>query len=232
MRMKSRMINWIDKQRPCFTWSGKKMKTPVILIITFLFIANCSKNVITQKYYVLDFTIQASDTVQVAPLTKDVLEVLPVQITETYARHRIAVRKRSHEITFYNYHQWAESPDQNIGRLVQKQLDNAHLFARVSDRIWNVAPRYQLNTFITHVEAVEGDDSLFAHLSIDLEIIDRTLNRVVVSHSFDRQIGYEDWDLNFLAQGMSVMLKEETNAFIDEIHLYLTSLSQTADSSL
>ena len=202
------------------------------MLFSLIMTQACSKKVITRRYYVLDSPSTADSLMNIKPLTNAICEILPVSVPPAYAQHRIAVRKRSHEINYYHNHQWAESPDQNIARLIQKSLESAQIFARVSDRIWTVAPRYQLNTFINHIEAIEGEDSLFAHISVELEIRDRTTNKVIVMHSFDRQLGYEDWDLNLLSQGMSIILQEEIGSFADKIRVHLVAQPEQTNSGL
>jgi ABC-type uncharacterized transport system auxiliary subunit len=197
------------------------MKKILFAVIVVIGLASCAKEIIARKYYMLDFPVDSLKIKNVAPLTEDVLEILPVQVTEVYAQHRIAVRKRSHEITYYHYHQWGESPDQSIARLTESRLQVANLFADVSERIWNTSPRYQLQTFVERMEAVEGDDSLFAHVKIKYEMFDRNRKKNIVIHEFDRSVGYEDWDINLIADGMSRILSSELGVFAEKIRQYL-----------
>ncbi len=199
------------------------MKTVFLLFtLTILFLA-CTKTVNSPKYYVLDFPVQTFENKKVESISRDVCEMLPIQVTEVYAQHRIALRKRSHELNYYRYHQWAESPDLNIGRLIQKKLNSDALFSRISDRIWNVVPRYQLNSQINQLEAIEGEDSLMAHISLKLELFDRVKKQVVVEHSFDRTKPLEEWDLNYLAREISEILKKDLERFSNKIRIYLVN---------
>lgn len=196
----------------------KKILFTVILVVG---LTSCAKEIITRKYYMLDFPVDSLKTENSESLTADVLEILPVQVNEVYAQHRIAVRKRSHEITYYHYHQWGESPDQSIARLTESRLKVANVFADVSERIWNTSPRYQLLTYVDRMEVVEGEDSLFAHLKIKYEVFDRDIKKNVVIHEFDRSEGYADWDINLIAEGMSRILSSELGLFADKIRNYL-----------
>jgi len=170
----------------------------------------------------LDFPVESRSENE-EPVSDEVCEVLPVQIAEVYAQQRIALRKRSHEIIYYHYHQWGESPDVNIGRLVEKMLNSTGLFNRVSDRVWNVSPRYQLSTSINNLEVIEGEDSLFAHINMDLELLDKGKNKIAVVYSFNHRIGLEEWDLNDVAFVLSEKLRDELNTFAYKIRVYLIS---------
>jgi len=199
------------------------MKQFYLFIIILVFSVACTKTINSPKYYVLDFPVNTFENKSVESISRDVCEILPVQVTEVYSQHRIALRKRSHEINYYRYHQWAESPDLNIGRLIQKKLNSDALFARISDRIWSVAPRYQLSCQINQLEAVEGEDSLQAHISLKLEFFDRIKKQVVVDHSFDRTQALEEWDLNYMAFALSEILKRDLERFSNKIRIYLVN---------
>lgn len=201
------------------------MKNILIIFSALILLYSCSKTINSVTYYVLDFPIEMRQDNE-ETLTSEVCEVLPVRIAEVYAQQRIALRKRSHEIIYYHYHQWAENPDENIGRLIKNKLNSEGLFNQVSDRVWNVSPRYQLFVGINNLEVIEGDDSLYAHINIDLELFDKNRNKVAVIHSFDHNYGLEDWDLNDVAMEMSSILRDELNTFSYKIRVYLISQLQ------
>jgi len=201
------------------------MRKIFLLVFTFLFLYSCSKTVNTLTYYVLDFPVDIRNENN-DPVTADVCEILPVQVAETYAQQRIALRKRSHEIIYYHYHQWGESPDVSISRLIQKKLNSDGLFDRISDRVWNVSPRYQLFTMINNLEVIEGDDSLFAHINVNMELFDKFDSKIAVIHGFDHSIGLEEWDLNDVSMTLSTVLRDELNTFSYKIRVYLISQNQ------
>ncbi len=198
------------------------MKKLAGFLILILFISNCTKNVTSPRYYILEFdTLPYKDST--ITLVKDVCEILPTQVSEVYAQHRIALRKRSHEINYYHYHKWAESPDVNIRRLIQKKLSSDALFARVSEEVWNLIPRYQLNSYVRHLEAIEGEDDLIAHFGLKLELYDKEKRQVVVVHEFNHNKVLEEWDLNLMALAMSEILLDELNSFSAKIKTHLES---------
>ena len=180
----------------------------------------CTRTINTPRYYVLEFnTLPLSDST--ITVCNDVCEVLPTQVSEVYARTRIALRKRSHEINYYQNHKWAESPDVSINRLIQKKLTSDALFARVSEEVWNIAPRYQIISYVNNLEAFEGEDDLFAHINLKMELYDKEKRQVVVIHEFDHNQVLEEWDLNFMAIAVSYILRNELNSFSGKIKSYL-----------
>jgi ABC-type uncharacterized transport system auxiliary subunit len=198
------------------------MKKIIYALLLLLILIACTKTITSVTYYILDFPTEIRKEGE-SSLTNDVCEILPVQIAEVYAQQRIALRKRSHEIIYYHYHQWGESPEVNISRLIQKKLSSDGLFDHISDRVWSVSPRYELSVHVNNLEVVEGDDSLFAHVNIDMELFDRQKSKTAVMHSFDHSIGLEEFDLNDISMAMSTILRDELNTFSYKTRVYLIS---------
>lgn len=192
----------------------------IVFLVIFLFIGNCARNITSPRYYVLEFeTLPHNDSTK--SVCNDVAEILPTQVSEAYSQQRIALRKRSHEINYYRNHKWAEGLDLSISRLIQKKLISDALFARVSNEVWNIAPRYQITCNVVHLEAVEGEDDLFAHINMKMELYDKEKRQIAVIHEFDHNQILEEWDLNDMALAMSEILRNELNTFSLKIRNYL-----------
>lgn len=194
------------------------------LLLIFSFFTFCTKTINSPKYYVLEFDVEQVQNADV--LVKEVCEIFPVRVSEVYAQHRMAIRKRSHEINYYHYHKWAESPDVNLERLIQKKLDAEGLFLKVSNDLWNVTPRYQLYSTVNYLEAVEGEDDLFAHISMSFEIFDKEKREVILTHTFDESQPLEDWDLNLMSMAMSTILQNELSSFSNKIKNYFINVHE------
>jgi ABC-type uncharacterized transport system auxiliary subunit len=90
-------------------WTGDIMKKKYYaLLLTILILQACSEKVLIRRYYVLEFPVW-TDTTQIKSEARTAVtcEILTVQVPPAYAQHRIAVRKRSHEISYYQYNYWA-----------------------------------------------------------------------------------------------------------------------------
>lgn len=194
----------------------------LFLIALFLFQA-CGKKVITRKYYVLEFPPKADSTEVVTPLTKDVCEILPMRMSPAYAQRRIAIRKQSHQINYFNYHQWAENPNEVVMNLIEKELQKSHIFGQISSTIWNVVPQYQLSVQVFQIEAVEIEEGeiLNAHFHGRFDLYDRANNRIAVVHNFNKYRFLEVRDINLLAKELSNILYDETHNFIERSSRYI-----------
>ena len=178
-----------------------------------------------RKYYILDFPIDPDTLNAKTSLTTYVCEINTVKMPPAYGQHRIAVRQRSHEISYYQYHHWAMAPSEILTNLIEKKIQSTHIFISASRYMWEVIPDYQINTSIYQIEVMERDDQFFAHLNMRLNLNDRAANVIAVTHQFDRMEFLEERDLNLYATSISNILQEELNVFTEMIKNYFLKKS-------
>lgn len=204
-------------------WTGENMKKLFLFLIVFmLLIEGCGTKTIIRKYYLLEFGNQLPAKSKRGVFVNQGCEIFPAKVPPAYAQSRIAVRIKSHEISYYQNHQWAVTPGDIITKLVESHLKEEHIFTNVSQTVWEVIPQYQIHSEIFQIEAVDRDDNLYAHLSMKLDLFDRSENRIIVSHSFKKMEMLEERDLNLLASNLSSILKEELQNFTYKIKKFLT----------
>ncbi len=193
-----------------------------IMLFSLLMMQACGKKVIIRKYYILDLPSVADTTLNIKPLTIATCEILPVSVPPAYAQQRIAVRKRSHEIAYYQYHHWAISPSKILTNLLEKQLQSTSIFTRVATAPWSEIPDYQVSMTVYRLEADEQEDDFYARFDVRLELIENQNKNIVLSHQFNRSVFLEDRDLNLLASTLSGIFYEEVSIFSDKIKNFFT----------
>ncbi len=195
----------------------------LLIILSILFMTQaCSKKVITRRYYVLDSPSTVDSSLNFTPLTNAICEILPVSVPPAYAQHRIAVRKRSHEITYYQYHHWAISPSKILTNLLEGQLRSTSIFTRVATAPWRKIPDYQVSTTVYRIEAYEEEDDFYARFDMRIELVENQNKNIISSHQFSRSVFLEERDLNLLASTLSRIFYEEVSIFSDKITIYFT----------
>ena len=157
-----------------------------IIIVILILVQSCGKKSITRKYYVLDFPRDTDSLVINRPQIASSCEIRSVNMPPAYSQHRIAVRQRSHEISYYHYHYWAMEPGELITNLILKHIDESGIFAQVSRDFWQGIPQYLITTQVYHLEAEAIDDHLYARLKMRIELMDQINKKVLISHQFDR----------------------------------------------
>lgn len=195
----------------------------ITLLIIFFIFEGCSKKVITRKYYLLEFPSQPDTSLIKESVVNGSCEILPVSVPPAFAQSRIAVRIRSHEVSYYQNHQWAVTPSDMLTKLVETQIQAENIFSKASQTVWKFVPQYQIQTKIDQIEAVDLDDDLYAHLTMKIDLFDRSENGIIVSHKFERLEILEERDINLLAKNLSDILKEEILKFTEKIKIYFTS---------
>lgn len=206
------MKNWINKR---FGWHG------ILFILAALILQSCSSKSIIRKYYLLEIPLEQKIENSTSTISPDACEVVVPEMTAAYGQHRIAVRRRSHEISYYQYHEWAMRPGEVIGNMFLDHLKNAGLFSEVSNIVLRTVPRFRAFCEIKQLEAIEGDDLLSAHLNIRFRLFDRALERTVVDWGFDQTQPLEEKDINLFAASSSRLLEQAFSGFESQIEKYL-----------
>ena len=200
-------------------WIGKIMKNYylVILLLSIVLIQSCSKKVVTRNYYVLEFPTQNKEIQKSKPLVNESCEIFGVNIPPAFSQSRIAVRTRSHEISYYQNHLWAVAPGDLIVQLIEAYIQKENIFTKASQSIWKEVPIYRIYTYVQQIEAQDIDDELFAHLKMKIDLFNSADNSIVVSHQFERKELLEERDINLLAESLSKILQEELQQFTIKI---------------
>lgn len=186
------------------------------MLLVFLF-QSCSKKVITRNYYVLEFPTQNEIIHPDKPLVNASCEIFAVNIPPAFSQSRIAVRKRSHEISYYQNHLWAVTPGDLIAQLLEDHIQKENIFSKASQSIWKEVPVYRIHSNVLLIEALDIDDELYAHLKMRINLFNRSENINMVSHKFDRKEILEERDINLLAESLSRILLEELRIFSNQI---------------
>jgi len=145
-------------------------------------------------------------------------EIAKVNVNPLYERTQIVNRGKSHEITFYMYHQWAVRPADAIRVMVGDYMQNKKLFESVSSRYSRTIPDYRLETSVKDLELVEMNNSFSAHVNLEFELVLNINDSVMVKHKADRTEPLERKNMNLFASKVSIIFFEELEALADLIN--------------
>ncbi len=202
-------------------WTGRSMKIIYLLLLLVIFgLQSCGERTLIRHYYILELPEENRISNQDTLRSEGICEILRARIPPAYDQQRIAVRRRSHEISYYQYHYWAMNPAENLTSLMEQQIQLSQIFAYSSSEILKGVPDFQIGTDVYKLEVVDSDDHFYIRLEIRMELIDYITGKMVLSHSFDRTKTLENRDLNLFASELSIILQEETHNFITKIRSY------------
>ncbi len=198
------------------------MKKILLFLLFAVFIWNgCGRKTILRKYYVIEIPAPADSVIlDKPPLTEKTCEILPVSVAPPFANTRIALRKQTHEITYYVNHRWAVKPDEVITQQIERHLQQQRIFSLATSRFWKLIPDYQLKTEIYQLEAVEENGKLTAHLHIDFSLVDTHSRKVVIYFSANRFEPLPKKNMNLFADALSNRLSQELHTLSQKMTVY------------
>jgi len=208
------------------TWTTNKISIIILLlIIVFAGSQSCGERTLIRHYYILEATEDSLAFLQDSVHSKGICEILRVHIPPAYDQQRIAVRRRSHEISYYQYHYWAMNPADNLTTLLEKQVRGSQIFTFASSGNMNMVPDYQISSNVYKLEVEDINDQFQVSLEMRMEFIAYASGNTVLTHRVERKKALEERDLNLFASELSQIFQEETSQFISKISSYLNEMN-------
>ncbi|WP_165921858.1 ABC-type transport auxiliary lipoprotein family protein [Natronoflexus pectinivorans] len=181
-----------------------------------LILSSCgSKKTVVKNYYLIELTPthRAEIISDSLPLIDAWCEIAEIRISPAYATRDIALRNQSHQIRYFENHEWAVRPSEAITHMIIDFFSDSNIFKRVATRFWQVIPTYQIQTNINNLEVIQDGRTFYAHLNIELALLDIRADQIIFSHSAVRKKELEKRNLNLLAETISELLFEELSQF-------------------
>lgn len=199
-------------------WTDKHLKWIFILILFSIFgFQSCGTRTMVRQYYILDLPGEEVEAQQDSISGEGICEILRTRIPPAYDQLRIAVRKRSHEISYYQHHYWAMNPAENLTTLLEQKIQHSHIFAYSSSGVLKGVPDYQIVVEVLRLEVIDQDDIYSVGAEMRMDLLDYEKGSEILSHRFDRIKPLESRDLNLFASELSLIFDEEINHFISKI---------------
>lgn len=204
----------------------EKLTVLKIALVLLLFSGCGSEKSMTMKYYVIDLPIVESEKeLNKSALTDGYCEVRQTKVSKAFESNKIAYRSRSHELSYYNYHEWAIRPADAFTELMVNHFNNERLFKGVSERFWQVKPDYLLESDLFALEVVENNGMLEAHIAFEVRLLENNTFDILVAHRFNETIMLESKDLNEMAKKISQLLEKELGVLVDKCKKALVTKS-------
>jgi ABC-type uncharacterized transport system auxiliary subunit len=135
----------------------------------------CAGAVPPTHYYVLDLPAPAPAA---APLEHTAV-LMPVRAGQVIRQGRIVYRESPEEVGYYEYHRWAEDPEDSVARSLRQQVLALGTFARVADFDGRTTADYLLRGELLRLEEVDHGGGVRAAVEISLELVEVATARVV-----------------------------------------------------
>ncbi len=146
----------------------------VLACITVACLA-CGGAVPPTNYYVLDLPAPAP----AAARLEHTAVLMPIRAGRVIRQGRIVYRESPEEVGYYEYHRWAEDPEDSVARSLRQQVLALGTFARVAEFDGRTTADYVLRGELLRLEEVDHGGGVRAAVEISLELVEAATARVV-----------------------------------------------------
>jgi ABC-type uncharacterized transport system auxiliary subunit len=151
------------------------------------------------------------------PIIDKYCEIDRVEVYPAYASTQIANRSNEKELIYYAHHQWAIRPEESFTRMVQDYFKHVPIFKNTSGRFWKIDPAYRIETTVYHLEVIQQNNILTAHLDLEFILRETEQGAVIIQHQADEQVTLAEKDLNLLARAIGEIFSRELSGFSGKI---------------
>jgi len=201
-----------------------------IFMLSLLMLSGCfGRKSVMQKYYLLELPAVADSVHEkTQSKTSATCGIAEVKVADAFASSRIALRTNTHELRYYSYHKWAVRPGIVLSQLVEQYLQEQRIFAFTSNRNLKRLPDYELYTEVKHLEVVERDDALAAHLNIEFQLVDNSSGEILLRHKADSRNPLAEKKLNLFTATIGEIVHNELQVLSQKIISYLESTEKSS----
>lgn len=107
--------------------------------------------------------------------------LMPIRAGEIAGQGRIVYRESPHEVGFYEYHRWAEDPEDSVAEALASELLARGTFASVTPFDGRTQADFILRGELRRIEEIDYEGPVKASVEISLELVDADTSRVVWS---------------------------------------------------
>ena len=138
---------------------------------------SCGGKAPPTNYYVLDVPAPApaSDRLDRTAV------LMPLRVGRVVGQGRIVYRESPEQVGFYEYHRWAEDPEDTVARFLLQELMARGTFASIAPFDGRTKADFILRGELRRLEEVDYDGPVRAAVEIALELVDAGTGRVVWS---------------------------------------------------
>lgn len=198
-----------------------------LAVVAVGFCLACGASAPPTRYYALDLPRPAPAPERLAHTAV----LMPIRAGEIARQGRIVYRESPHEVGFYEYHRWAEDPEDSVAEALAGELLARGTFASVTPFDGRTQADFILRGELRRIEEIDHDAPVRAAVEIALELVDADTSRVVWS---DRACAKQDVttaEVRAVVEGMSASADRAIKHLAGLLDSHLRSGGQSASRS-
>lgn len=160
----------------------------------------CGGKVPPTFYYVLNLPTPAPT----ANRLDHTAVLMPVRADRVVGQGRIVYRESPEQVGFYEYHRWAEDPEDTVSAALARELMARGTFASVSAFDGRTKADFVIRGELGRLEEIDYDGPVRVAAEVSLELVDSSTGRVIWSGTASRTEDVLASDVRSVVSEMSV----------------------------
>ena len=196
----------------------KRLSLMLSVLLTVLALTGCISSVGKEYFqlYLPQHTTAAAGAETIHKIDK-ILLVESVEVDAVYNDYRMVYRTSPFHLNYYSYKYWIKRPEVLVKDSIVDYFSKNNIFKKVVTGLIEGEPDIRLMAVVHIIEEYDRPDTWFAHLKMDIRIIDFKTGKPVLSHSFDRQRQLAARKAEHLPIAISGLLQEELDKLINKL---------------
>jgi ABC-type uncharacterized transport system auxiliary subunit len=179
------------------------------------------------RYYKLDVPPAPAPAGPSAPAS---LRIEPFRTATLLRQDKIVYRPSAVEVGFYDYHRWAEPPNDTVTRALADKLSKRQVFQSVEISDGRKKADYVLTGSIDRLQEVDYEGAVRVQVSISAELNDPVLEQKIWSGSASSEQVVARGDVQAVVAAMSRATQESIGRLVTDIAKFV-QLNRLAASS-
>lgn len=179
----------------------------------------CAGKVPPTLYYVLDLPAPAP----AADRLDHTAVLMPMRVGKVVGQGRVVYRESPEQVGFYEYHRWAEDPEDSVAEALLRELMARGTFESVIPFDGRTKADFLLRGEIRSLEEIDYGGPVRAAAAVSLELVDASTGRVVWSGAASRTEGVPASEVRSVVKSMSAAVREAIQQLSAEVDRHLRS---------
>ena len=179
----------------------------------------CGAKVPPTLYYALDLPAPA--------LAEERLDrtavLMPIRTSKLVGQGRLVYRESREQVGFYEYHRWAEDPEDSIAEALRLELTARGTFASVAPFDGRTKSDFLVRGELRRLEEIDYDGPVRAAAEVSLELVDSLTGQVAWSGAASRIEDVSTSDVRSVVSAMSAAVREVIRQLSAELDGHLRS---------
>ena len=155
-----------------------------------------------------------------APLEHTAI-LMPIRVGGVIRQGRIIYRESPVEVGYYEYHRWAEDPQESVSRALREQVLALGTFARLDHFDGRTAADYVLRGELRRLEEVDHGGGVRAAVEISLELVESATARVVWVGTAEKNEQVSASEVRSVVAGLSAAAEQAIRQLSGELDRHL-----------